>query len=150
MVHDDISNTDGMLTHMLIHIGGNKEYIFQPRGLNPKTGQPIDKIWLHEERISKGQFYELDVPMDILGTPAEDIATGFKGRITTLVYHINGCLHVNIKPEGVLKETGGTINEQEFDIRRVKGKMIKPLAGKKLEESKKTTPSPMSLPDRIR
>lgn len=148
MVEDTVTKTKGMLVLFILHIGGNKEYIYQPRGLNPENGQPVEKIWLQEERIKGGEFEEIDVP-EILGTKAEDIATGFKGTITSLVYHLNGCLHVTLKPEGINKMTGNTIMEGEFDIRRVKGPKIKPLEGKKLAESKKKTPSPIAYNARV-
>lgn len=148
MVRDNISGTDGMLTHLIVNIGGNKEYIFQPKGLNPKTQKPVDKILLQEERIEGGILIDEDVPLDLLGTKAQDIATGFKGKIVSLVYHINGCLHISIKPEGTLKNTGATIEACEFDIRRVKGEKIKPFEELKLQESIKKKPSPDGMPKR--
>lgn len=147
MVEDTISNTKGMLTHMQIHIGEHKEYIYQPKGLNPKNGQPVDRIWLTEPRVKKGEWEELDVPVELLGTEAEDIATGFKGRIVSLIYHLNGCLHVEIKPEGTNKDNGATVASAEFDIRRVKGEAIKPLKKKELKESIKNVPSPIGMID---
>lgn len=148
MVKDTISNTKGMLTNLIIHVGGNKEYIFQPSGLSPATGQPVDKFWLTEERISGGKFIDVDVPMEILGTDAEDIATGFKGKVSGIIYHINGCLHITIKPQNILKATGATVDSTEFDIRRVKGPKIKPQTQKELVESRKKTPSPLPVPKR--
>ncbi len=147
MVTDTISNTEGMLTHMQVHIGEHKEYIYQPRGLNPKNGQPVERIWLTEPRIKGGKWEDIDVPIELLGTKAEDIATGFKGRIVSLIYHLNGCLHVEIKPEGTNKDNGATTASAEFDIRRVKGEMIKPLKKKELKESITKTPSPIGMPE---
>ena len=138
----DITNTNGMLTHLNIAMDETKDYYYQPRGLNPKTGAPVERIWLKEQRINGGKFIEIDAPLEILGSKAEDIATGFKGKIVALIYHLDGCLHVEIKPEGVLEETGATIATNEFDIRRVKGDKIKPFGAKKLKESIKDTPSP--------
>lgn len=147
MVTDTISNTKGMLTHMQVHIGGHREYIYQPSGLNPNNGQPVDRIWLTEPRIKGGEFEETEIPIEILGSEAEDIATGFKGKVVSLVYHLNGCLHVEIKPEGTNRLDGSTIAACEFDIRRVKGEAIKPLSPKKLEKSIKERPSPIgSIP----
>lgn len=143
MVEDTVTKTKGMLTHMLLTMGGDVQYIYQPRGINPATGIPVDKIMIHSSRVKGGEEQETDVPMQILGTEAEDIATGYKGTIIGLVYHLDGCLHVEIKPAGIL-ESGDTIGAQEFDIRRVKGKSIKSLSDKELKESIKKTPSPMS------
>lgn len=142
MLSDTITKTKGMLTHLIIHIGGNMEYIYQPHGLDPETMKPVETLWLQAERLIGGLYEELDVPPDLLGTKAEDIATGFKGKIISLIYHLNGCLHVEIKPEGVSAKNA-TFASHEFDIRRVKGEKIKPLKAKALEKSIKETPSPI-------
>lgn len=143
MVKDTVSATKGMLTHFTIDMGGNERYIFQPQGLNPKTGQPVEAIWVERTRITGAKEVEVDLPLNVLGTQGEDMASGFKGTICEMIYHINGCLHVEIKPKGTLTETGGTIAAKEFDIRRVKGEAITPLNEKQLKESIKDKPSPM-------
>jgi hypothetical protein len=143
MVTDTVTKTKGMLTHLLVDMGGELKYIYQPKGLNPETGKPVDRIVLHPVRIKDGKQEELDILFEILGTEGEDIATGFTGTIIGLIYHLNGCLHVEVKPKGILGKTGATFDAEEFDIRRMKGKAIKPLAGKALKESIKENPSPM-------
>lgn len=150
MVTDTITKTTGMLTHLIIAMGGNQEYIFQPHGLNPKNHKPVDTTWLTKDRIAglsgdEPEFEELDVPLELLGTQAEDTASGFKGSIIMLVYHINGCMHASLKPEGVVKETGATIDPCDFDIRRLAGEKIKPLEEKELKQSIKQTPSPIDI-----
>lgn len=149
IVRENISNLDGMLTHVIIYIGGNIEYMFQPRGINPRTMKPIDMILVQGARIVGGKYEEINVPIEILGEKAEDIATGFKGKVTSIIYHINGCLHISIKPEGIVKSTGSPIDSVEFDIRRVKGLKFKPLSEKEMEVSKEKTPSPMSIPSKL-
>lgn len=143
MVSDTVSGTKGMLTHLYLETGDQKRYIYQPRGLNPKDGKPVQSIFVDESRISGGKYVEVELPTNALGTPGEDIATGFKGTIIGLTYHINGCTHVEIKPKGINKQTGATFDSHEFDIRRVKGKVIKPLAKKALKKSIQQSPSPM-------
>lgn len=147
IVKDKASTTDGMLTHLVIHIGGNLEYIFQPKGLNPKTRAPVERIIVQGARIQNGEELEMDMTYAnaILGTQGEDF-TGFKGIILNLVYHINGCIHIGIKPEGVSEDTGNTYDPQEFDIRRVKGEAITPLTEEELRKSIVETPSPEGQP----
>lgn len=144
MVTDIITKTKGMLTHLEVEMDESVRYIYQPHGLNPKTGGPVDRIVINEARVGDGKVITMDVPMEILGTEAEDIATGFKGKIVSLVYHINGCLHVTIKPSGVLAETGSTIEPNDFDIRRVKGEKITPFGVKKMKKDIEKKPSPIS------
>lgn len=148
MVTDKVSNIEGMLTHLTVDMEHNLMYIFQPKGLNPKTKQPVDRIWINSSRIIGAQEIEVDLPIDIIGTKAEDIATGFDGTIVSLDYHINGCVHVDIKPEGVLEESGNTIDSCNFDIRRIRGEAIKPLDEKELAKSIKEKPSPEKMPSR--
>jgi hypothetical protein len=144
MVSDNIVGIGGMITHLVINIGGNKEYIFQPTGLHPDTKDPVEKIWLQEERISGGVFEEIEVPMEIMGTKGTDIATGFTGKIIGFIYHLGGCLHVEIKPEGVSKKTGNSYPAHEFDIRRVTGPAIKEMSVTELDTDKVKNPSPES------
>jgi len=142
IVKDSATGVEGMLTIVATDMDGSHLYMFQPRGLNPKTGAPVDRMVIATARIVGGEEIEVDLPVEILGTIAEDLATGFTGMIIQLDYHINGCIHVDIKPVGVIAETGTTIESQSFDLRRIKGDKIKPLAEEALEESKKKTPSP--------
>jgi len=142
MVRDIVSDTEGMLTHMTVNMDKNEQYVFQPRGLNPETQQPVEKIYIDKSRIIGAIEEEISIPVEILGTEAEDIATGFKGIIIGLIYHINGCLHVDIKPKGILTNTGSTIQSHEFDIRRVKGLVIPNLTKFKMKVSIKKNPSP--------
>lgn len=149
IIEDTITATKGMLTHLLIYEGSQREYIYQPKGLSPSTGKPVEKIILTEGRIKGGQIEKLEVPMEIMGTQAEDIATGFKGKVIRLVYHLSGCLHIVIQPPGINKESGALYDVEEFDIRRVKGEKIPLLTKKEVKESVKKTPSPMSYPRKV-
>lgn len=148
LVKDDVSGTIGILTHFCLDMDLNPTYVYQPRGLNPKTKQPVDVIWISESRVSEGMEIEVDLPTHIIGTHAEDIATGFNGTIIAMTYHINGCIHVDIKPQGILEETGNTIDTCNFDIRRIIGEAIKPLDENKLQKSLTDTPSPAGMPEK--
>lgn len=144
MVSDTVSGTKGMLTHLVVDMDNIIQYIYQPRGLSPKTGQPIDTLLLAPSRIKGAKEIEVDLPVEILGTQAEDIATGFKGTVINLIYHINGCTHAGIKPKGIIAATGNTIAVHEFDVRRIKGEAIKPLKAKDLKKSITEKPSPVA------
>lgn len=142
MLKDKLTGVKGMLTHLIVNHDEVPVYIFQPLGLNPETLQPVDKIMMEHNRVVGGEILEIDVPLQLLGTKAKDIASGFKGKISGLIYHINGCLHIEIKPKGILERTGATIAAHEFDIRRCEGKMIETLSQEKIDESIIENPSP--------
>lgn len=150
LVGDKVTKTKGMLTHIMINMDLQASYIYQPHGLNPETKQPVDKIFIEKSRIINGVEEEVDVPVQLLGTIAEDTASGFKGMIVGLVYHLDGCVHAEIKPEGVLESTGATIASCEFDLRRLKGKAINQLKNQEKKEDKKEIPSPMATIKRQR
>lgn len=142
MVHDTVTKMDGMLTHLTIDMDLSKRYVFQPKGINPTTGGPVERILIEEKRIKNGKVEEIDIPLEALGTPAEDIATGFKGTITAFVIHMGNCLHVELKPKGTIKSTGATVDAHEFDIRRIKGKHINTLTKKEMKKDIVAKPSP--------
>lgn len=146
MVKDTVSATEGMLTHLIIDMDKSERYIFQPKGLNPKTMQPVERISIDKARVFGGTESELEIPIHLLGTEAEDIATEFKGTIIGIIVHINGCIHVDIKPKGILKETGDTIASHEFDIRRIKINGKPYMSKFELKKSIKNNPSPESKP----
>lgn len=150
MVTDKVTNTLGMLTHLSIDMDLNHTYVYQPRGLNPKTMQPVDTMWIVKSRILGGEEITVDLPTNIIGSHVEDMASGYQGTIIGLDYHINGCIHADVKPSGILEETGGTIGVCNFDIRRLKGDLIKPLEGKELEKSLVEDPSPADMPEKNR
>src|SRR5688500_19852919 len=109
MVKDHVTGLKGMLTHANYE-GGNYMYAFQPHGLNPKTQEPVDGCWIASDRIRGG----VDIPtpaqfedaISVLGSEVEDQGSGFKGIAVAAIMHISGCVHVDIQPPGVVKETG--------------------------------------------
>lgn len=145
IVKDNIIGVEGILTHINILPGPIIEYLFQPRGINPNTNAPASHVITYADRIVGGKWEELDVPMEILGSNAEDVGTGFKGKVTSLIYHMGNCLHIAIKPPGLSPDTGNAFESCEFDIRRVKGPKIKMLTPKDLKEDTKKTPSPTMI-----
>ena len=142
IVFDTVSKVEGMLTMACIDMDDNENYLFQPSSLNPETRQPSDKLWLTKSRLTGTSIDVVDLPLHVLGTECRDKATGFHGKAISLNYHINGCVHLDIKPEGLIEKTGCTIPAHEFDIRRLEGEFIKELSPKELKESKEKRPSP--------
>ena len=147
MVTDIGTGLLGMLTHLNIEMNQTRVYRFQPRGLNPETGAPVSALWIVPERIKGGiTVPEPELPLQVLGTDVEDIATGFKGTATALVLHATGCLHIAIQPKGKLKSTGAPADGHDFDIRRVKGSALKPMTAKQVKKSQDKDPSPIEAP----
>jgi hypothetical protein len=134
----------GMLIHMQVQTNNNRFYNFQPRGLNPETGQPLKRRWCPSDRFEGGvEIPEKELPLEVLGTHVEDVASGFNGTATALTLHINGCVHVTIQPAGTQPKNGEIICENEFDIRLLKGDAIKPLTADERSASEKEKPSPI-------
>ena len=155
IVTDKVTGLEGMLTHLQTEMNGDRFYSFQPKGLDKKTLLPLDPIWVVEDRIEGG--IEMNMPIeieekidDILGTEVEDKASGFKGTAICAVYHINGCLHVDIQPKGTNPETGKIIDRHNFDIRRLKGDAIEEKDEKEVEYSKVRFPSPAPVTSYMR
>lgn len=147
MVKDIASGTTGMLTHCLINLDKQCAYIFQPKGLNPENMKPVNVIVIEASRISGAIIEDVDIPLELLGIHnVEDIASGFKGMIISLTIHLNGCVHAEIKPKGIIKHTGATIEPVDFDIRRLKIPGVKKLTEAELKKSTKSTPSPILKP----
>jgi hypothetical protein len=146
IITDSATSLKGMLTHYVILIGGSAKYIFQPHGLSPESGEPVDNVFLEPIRIQGGEVVpEPALPLEVLGTEAEDMASGFKGTVIELCLHISGCIHVVIQPKGPVKKTGEIHKAHGFDIRRCKGVAIKPMTEPQRQEGQKEKPSPMGV-----
>lgn len=139
---DSVTGLKGMLTHMQLDTSEQVWYNFQPNGLNPKTKEPVDSFWIDPARVSNCISTTASLPLEILGTEVEDTASGFKGIVINLVYHINGCVHADVQSKGTLPDSGNKINAVNFDVRRLKGKAIKKLSEKEIDSSTKEKPSP--------
>lgn len=143
---DKATKLKGTLTHWAINMSGYISYIFQPKGLNDE-GQPVSSIYFEPGRleVKEEDFEEIEVPIEILGTQVTHDPTGFNGMVVAFLRHLNGCFHVYIQPEGVLKKNKQVIEKMDFDFRSCSGKMIKQLSETELEKSKKDEPSPIKI-----
>lgn len=149
MITDTATLLKGMLTHYVVLMGGSRRYVFQPHGLNPETGGPVDHFFIEPVRIKGGKVVpEPDLPLDVLGTQAEDLASGFSGTAIELCLHLTGCVHITLQPRGKLQKTGESVSAHGFDIRRLKGPAIKPLTEPQRQVSQEKKPSPMGMPPR--
>ena len=101
---DRATELNGTVTHWIIDMGKNVDYLFQPRGLD-ENQQPLKKFFVCSERldVKPENFEKVDVPFKILGSQVEDKASGFAGMAVEFVRHINGCFHVVIQPAGTLE-----------------------------------------------
>jgi len=151
IVTDTPTGLTGMATLLQIEMDGSRALHLQPRGLNPETGKPVDGFWVVESRLKGGDIVdEPDLPLDLLGTEVEDLASGYKGTAISIMLHLSGCVHVNVQAKGSLSKTGEAIHTANFDIRRLKGKAIKTMSEKEKEQDKKDKPSPMDVAPRTR
>lgn len=141
IVTDRPTGLDGMVTRLQVEMNGNEYLLFQPRGLSPKTGLPVADIWLVEERLTGPRIKTPDLPTHVLGTEVEDIASGFKGMAVSLMYYINGCVHINVQAKG-LQDTGAPIELCNFDIRRLKGEFIPQMTKEEQALDQTENPSP--------
>lgn len=146
MITDQVTDLNGMLTILSIDSANNIHYLFQPAGLSPKTKEPLNTFWITKQRVFGAEIKEVDLPVEVLATEVEDKASGFKGTAISLYYHLNGCIHFEVKPKGVIEETGESIKSREFDMRRLKGIAIKELTEEEHEASKNSSPSPEFCP----
>jgi hypothetical protein len=146
MVTDKASGTKGCLTHMQIEGGQSNQvrwYMFQPAKLHTEDGTPADKCWITEDRVQGETCADEDYPIAALGTEAHDEITGFKGVVTSIVVHMNGCIHLSLQPKGTHPKTGKVLAAHEFDMRVLRGPAIPKLTETQREESQRRTPSPI-------
>lgn len=141
LVFDRATGLRGTLMSACISGDGKCYYTFQPQGLSAE-GDTAPRAGLDESRIMDGKQADTDPPLDLIGTEAQDTVTGYKGVITHLVYHVNGCVHAVVVAKGKNKKTGGMNEDKEFDLRMLKGKSIEKLNAAELAASRKKNPSP--------
>lgn len=145
MMKDKASGLKGCLVNMQVCGSGsvrNVFYNFQPAKLNEETGAPADLSWITADRVDGEECPDPELPLDALGTEAQDIITGFKGMVVALRLYMNGCVHLNILPSGSEPKTGKMMSEHNFDIRRLRGSKIPKLDEAGLIRSRKEKPSP--------
>lgn len=147
-VSDEITGRQGMLTAFTVLHGGNEYYGFQPVGTNPETGHPIKPDWMGEGRILGAvDVPEPEIYRRVLGTSVVDDASGVSGRCVSVTLHLSGCVHINIQPEGTLKN-GNCPDELNVDIRRCSGAMIPKWTEEQIAKDREKRPSPGEVPDR--
>jgi hypothetical protein len=146
LVTDTATGMKGMLTHYHVNPMGHTMYVFQPKGLNPETGHPLERTFIDESRIQGGTAEEIEVPTEALGTDVEDKASGLKGKAVGLVVHLSGCVHIDIQPTGRVAKTGGAPERMDVDIRRLKGAKIPELTKAERAKDQKVKPSPLAMP----
>jgi hypothetical protein len=146
MVTDKASRLRGCLMHMMIQGTPTQQvrwYNFQPARLHAESGMPADRSWVSEDRIEGEEIPDpADLPLQTLGTHAEDTITGFSGTVTSITVHASGCVHLELQPKGSESKTGKMLGTYDFDIRRLKGKAIPVLTERQAEASRKKKPSP--------
>lgn len=153
VVTDVATKLTGMVTHMRVGpaaAAGMAEpwYCFQPRGIDTEKGTPMDHMWVEASRLKAKPADIVEappLPVEILGTPVVDEASGFKGTATGLVLHMQNCLHVEIQAAGT-NSKGKTIPLQEMDIRRLTGPKVPKATEREKVLSEKHRPSPIEAP----
>ncbi len=145
LVKDKASGLGGCLTHMYIQGVENSHitlYNFQPASLD-EDGVPAKRTWITPDRIEGEECPDPDIDLSVLGSQAEDVITGFKGTVTTIIFHLNGCVHLELQPKGHNKKTGQINTAAEFDIRVLSGPKIPKMTEKEKEVSQVKNPSPI-------
>jgi len=140
---DRATGLEGTLTHWALGMDKSIIYFFQPMGLD-EDGQPVKKHLLCTERLEgiDGQFEEVEVPFEILGTQVTNKPSGYNGMAIEFVRHVNGCFHVVIQPSGMLAKKNTPVLPRDFDFRECIGEKIPVLGEAELKESKARRPSP--------
>lgn len=143
MVVDSTTGMKGMVTKLDFQPDGFVYYVFQPSGLSPDNGLPVDGFWGVPSRFVGGERVAApEIPLGVLGTKVEDLATGFKGKVVSLTLHMSGCLHASVQPAGKCAKTGGAFPAAEFDLRRLKGPAIPVLTEEEVAADQRKKPSP--------
>ncbi len=143
LVKDNASQLEGMLTHACVSPDMSVEYIFQPRGINPETGHPVSRLLVGASRFDNPPMIDAPIPVEVMNTIVTDSASGLTGKATRLIYHLNGCIHVDIQPAGVVEKTKNPIASIEMDIRRLSGPAIKVMTKEERQADMAERPSPM-------
>ena len=118
---DAISGISGIITSVFYKLSGSVMLGLQPKG----DGEKMPEAWTVDEQIIElveggRTIPALDpgAPLIALGHSVEDRVTKFKGTVTAIVVHINGCISGVVTAPGLTKD-GGLI-EEYFDQKRLK------------------------------
>lgn len=141
---DRATGIEGVITHWRADMDHYIHYVFQPKGLNPKTKQRLKTSFLELGRLQLPEdcFEEVEAPLGVIGSIATHDATGFTGVVVSAVQHPHGCFHIWIQPPGTLEESGEGIDPDDFALTACSGEKIpsKTPAEKKDDERKKPSP----------
>lgn len=146
LVKDTASGLSGMLVLMQID-QDNQFYYLQPHGLNDETGQPVKGMWIGEARIKGGVVLDsmpdrVAEALPALGTSVTDKASGFSGKAIAIILHLNGCVHIEVQPQGLIKH-GDPVAAHDFDIRRLEGRAIVKKSEAQIKREDRETPGPI-------
>lgn len=139
---DTVTGLNGIITHLVFLSQNSFQYTFVPEGLNKETNRPLYSHHMEPWRIEGKEMEDIDVPVELIGTNAEEENSGFKGVIAALTVHVNKCVHAAIQPKELDKE-GEPVRDCDFDLRRLKGPAIKKMTKEELKTSHKEKPSPV-------
>lgn len=149
MVVDVVTNLSGMLTIANLDGDKNEFYFFQPALISPDTEEPVDGFWVAKSRIANSDKEVVELPVEVLTTKVKDKATGFEGTAINLYYYMNGCVHLEVKPQGLVAKTGQPIKARDFDIRRLSGKFLIEKSKEELKKDRVENPGPEALVRRM-
>lgn len=118
---DVISGVTGVVTSILFKLSGSIMLGLQPKG----DGEKMPEAWTIDEQIVEPvdggrtiPILDAGAPLVALGHKVVDRLSAFKGTVTGIVIHVNGCVSV-IVTSPKLNSEGATI-EEYFDQKRLK------------------------------
>lgn len=101
--YDVVSGVSGVAILKTVSLDGGVRFALQPRV--PSPGAPLPDSWYvdhHSLRVTAKAVLAAVPPKfmdDLRGCTAKDTITGFKGIVTGMSYHLNGCVYVNVTPK---------------------------------------------------
>lgn len=101
--YDVVSGVTGVAILKSVSLDGNVRFALQPRV--PSPAAPLPDSWYvdhHSIRvIARGVLAAVPPKFldDLRGALVKDTITRFKGTVTGMSYHLNGCVYVNVTPK---------------------------------------------------
>ena len=141
------TQVQGTITHFELNTDGHQYYLFQPKGSNPETGGPINRMYITKSRIKDRENVpteerEIHVDESVLMSQVTDLASGITGTCTGVMVHQDGCVHLVIQPPGLIKTTNCPKLPLDASILRCKGEKVPSFSEAAAAEVKTRTPSP--------
>lgn len=147
-VTDLATGLKGTITHVSIDMGFVPRYYFQPEGLDPANGNPLDPIFTGIGRFPDVEQKMVEIPGEVLGTQVTEDTTGITGMCVSLLVHPTECVHYAIQRPGLTKD-GKVYDIRDADSRMCSGPAIKQATEEEKKEDIKKKPSPSRLPRNI-